>query len=167
MGRRNFQGGNKTKAMKKGSTIEDSEIRTILSDEEEYAIVTAVCGNGRFKVTSQNNINYMAILPGSMRGSKKRNSYVELNSIILINNRSSWQTIKTNSTVDITHVYSQNHISHLKLFTYFNTQLKHTSNSDNILFLNDQHLPTLLPQNDHDISKNNSQQTDSFDIQII
>ena len=163
MGRRYFQGGNKTKAMK-NYRDDDREIRTIQSDEEEYAIVTAVCGNGRFKVTSQNNHNYMAVLPGSMRGSKKRNYYVELNSIILINNRSSWQTIKPNSTVDITHVYSQNHISHLKLFTYFNTQLKLTSNSDNILFLNDQQLPTL---NDHDISKNYSQQTHSFDIQII
>jgi initiation factor 1A len=139
MGRKNLQGGNKTKAMK-NYRDDDREIRTIQSEEEEYAIVTAVCGNGRFKVTSHNNQNYMALLPGSMRGSKKRKFYVENNSILLINNRSTWQTIKPNSTVDIDHVYSQNHISILKLQNYFLPPKNNNNNNDDIIhFENDHH----------------------------
>ena len=158
MGRRNFQGGNKTKAMKKGSSVEDTEIITIQTEEHEYAIVTAVCGNGRFKVTSHKKNNYTAILPGSMRGSKKRNYYVEMNSILLINNRSSWQTIKPNATVDILHVYSQNHISHLKLYQYFHTQ----SNTSNDLVIFQNH-DSILLQND----KYNDISNLTFDIDII
>ena len=145
MGRKNLQGGNKTKGMK-NYRDDDREIITIQSDEEEYAIVTAVCGNGRFKVTSQNNHNYMALLPGSMRGSKKRKFYVENNSILLINNRSTWQTIKTNSTVDIQHVYSQNHISILKLQNYFLP--KNYNHNDIIHFENDIQTNSFYDHND-------------------
>lgn len=150
MGRKNLQGGNKTKAMK-NYRDDDREIRTIQSEqEEEYAIVTAVCGNGRFKVTSANQNSYTAILPGSMRGSKKRKFYVELNSILLINNRSSWQTVKPNSTVDIQHVYSQNHISHLKLQNLF--LLKNDTTNDSIHFENEHHHDQNTIQ--HDFSYN-------------
>lgn len=136
MGRRNFQGGNKTKSMAKSNISDDRDIRVPLTDEEEYAIVTAVSGNGRFKVASSNKLNYTAILPGSMRGSKKRKCYVENNSILLINNRSSWQTVKPNSTVDIIHVYSINHISHLKLTLLF-SNITTTHKNDMVHFQND------------------------------
>lgn len=162
MGRRNFQGGNKTKAMAKQSNIEDREIRVPLSDEEEYVIVTAVCGNGRFKVSSSSNNDYLAILPGSMRGSKKRNAYVELNSILLINNRSSWQTYKQNAHVDIVHVYSMNHISHLKLRNLFQNNNATHSNDLDILFENKNSDAI------HDTSKNYTQTiSDDFDLTLI
>ena len=120
---RNFQGGNKTKAMARNSSRQANELRVPSNEEEEYGIITAVNGNGRFRITSENKKNYIGILPGSMRGNKKRNNYVELNSIILLNNRSSWQTIKELSQADIVHVYSHGHIHELKLHEKFQTQL--------------------------------------------
>lgn len=123
MGRRNIQGGNKAKAMARSSGYQSNELRKKEGEEEEYAIVTAVSGSGRFRVTSENKKNYVAILPGSMRGSKKRNNHVQLESIILINNRSTWQTVKDLAHVDIAHVYSSNHINELGLKKVFESQL--------------------------------------------
>lgn len=129
MGRRNIQGGNKAKAMARSSGYQSNELRKKESEEEEYAIVTAVSGSGRFRVTSENKKNYVAILPGSMRGSKKRNNHVQLESIILINNRSTWQTVKDLAHVDIAHVYSSNHINELGLKKVFESQLNAISKS--------------------------------------
>ena len=132
MGRRNLQGGNKTKSMARNGGRQDNGLRVPINEEEEYGIITAVNGNGRFKITSENKKNYIGILPGSMRGNKKRNNYVELNSIILLNNRSSWQTIKEMSQADIVHVYSHGHIQELKLHEKFQTQLnEHHYNKGN------------------------------------
>ena len=123
MGRRNVQGGNKTKTMARNTSYASNKIRIPEQTEEEYAIVTAVCGNGRFRIKTEAEKDHMGVLPGSMKGHKKRNNYVQLNSIILINNRSSWQTIKEDSTVDIEHIYSPNHIAELGLTTMFQKQL--------------------------------------------
>lgn len=119
MGRKNVQGGNKTKGMARNRNSDNDHLITITSEEQEYAIVTSVSGNGRFRVSTPDKKIYIAILPGSMRGSKKRNFYVALHSIILINNRSSFQTLKHLAHVDIIHVYSQNHIDSIGLSSLF------------------------------------------------
>jgi hypothetical protein len=123
MGRRNVQGGNKTKTMARNTTYVSNKIRIPEGPEEEYAVVVAVCGNGRFRIQTEAKKTHMGVLPGSMKGHKKRNNYVQLNSILLINNRSSWQTIKEESTVDIEHIYTANHIAELGLSTMFQAQL--------------------------------------------
>ena len=123
MGRRNVQGGNKTKTMARNTTYVSNKIRIPEGSEEEFAVVTAVCGNGRFRIKTEADKVHMGVLPGSMKGHKKRNNFVQLNSIILINNRSSWQTIKEESTVDIEHIYSPNHIAELGLTAMFQKQL--------------------------------------------
>lgn len=119
MGRRNLQGGNKTKSMARKTTYENSSTRVIESEEEKYAIVKAVSGNGRFRVETSDKKTHVGILPGSMRGHKKRHNYVGLDSILLINDRSSWQTIKDNSPADIVHVYSPSDVERLELKTLF------------------------------------------------
>ena len=123
MGRRNVQGGNKTKSMARNSGRPEKDILVPETEEEEYGIVTAISGNGRFRITSENKKTYIGVLPGSMRGNKKRRNYVELNSIVLIDNRSSWQTAKQLSPADIVHVYSSNHVQELKLHEKFQEQL--------------------------------------------
>ena len=120
MGKRNLQGGNKTKAMAKSTTpYEKTATRTPQSQEEKYAIVKSVSGSGRFRLLSADKKLYVGILPGSMRGHKKRNYYVGLDTIVLINDRSSWQTIKDNSHADIVHVYTPHEINRLDLFSFF------------------------------------------------
>jgi hypothetical protein len=133
MGRRNLQGGNKTKGMARSNGRQQNELRCPEGDEEEYAIISAVSGNGRFRMINENKKQYVGILPGSMRGNKKRNNYVELNSVVLINNRSSWQTAKEMSQADIVHVYSSMHIRELKLHEKFQEQLNKHNNNGSIL----------------------------------
>jgi translation initiation factor IF-1 len=124
MGRRNVQGGNKTKTMARtSSSFTSNKIRIPESEEEEYAVVVAVSGNGRFRIQTEGKKKHMGVLPGSMKGHKKRNNFVQLNSIVLINNRSSWQTVKDECTVDIEHIYSANHIAELGLTQMFQKQL--------------------------------------------
>lgn len=172
MGRRNLQGGNKTKAMARNSSRHANELRVPLNEEEEYGIITAVNGNGRFKITSENNKKYTGILPGSMRGNKKRNNYVELNSIILLNNRSSWQTIKELSQADIVHVYSHGHVQELKLHELFQTQLnEHFSKGSQIdksyvVFDNNASIEDNTEKQKVEIQDNSTIEPD-FDINLI
>ena len=114
-----MQGGNKTKAMAKSTPYEKSASRIPLSQEEKYGIIKSVSGSGRFRVLSPDNKLYVGILPGSMRGHKKRNNYVGLDTIVLINDRSSWQTIKDNSHADIVYVYTYAEINRLHLHSLF------------------------------------------------
>lgn len=170
---RNFQGGNKTKAMARNSGRQDREIRVPQTEEEEYGIVTAVSGNGRFRITSENKKPYIGVLPGSMRGNKKRRNYVELNSIVLIDNRSSWQTVKELSPADIVHVYSSNHVQELKLHEKFQEQLTEHFNKgsqldknlvvfdNNASILNDSAIQQ-LEENEEEIENQ-----EEFDIDLI
>ena len=103
---KNVQGGNKTKGMARKTPYEKSGNRIPQTVEEKYGIIKSVSGSGRFRVEASDKKIYVGILPGSLRGHKKRNNYVGLDSIVLINDRSSWQTVKENSHADIIHVYS-------------------------------------------------------------
>ena len=156
MGKRNVQGGNKTKAMAKTTPYERSGTRTPQSEEEKYGIIKSVSGSGRFRVQTADKKVYVGILPGSMRGHKKRNNYVSLDTIVLINDRSSWQTVKENSHADIVHVYTANEQNRLDLTALFQDQKQtndttfqfqtgdgnntnsHTSSDDIIEFLSEE-----------------------------
>ena len=174
MGRRNLQGGNKTKSMARNSGVLEREIRVPQTEEEEYGIVTAVSGNGRFRITSENKKSYIGILPGSMKGNKKRKNYVELNSIVLIDNRSSWQTAKELSQADIVHVYSSNHVQELKLHEKFQEQLTEHFNKgsqidknlvvfdNNASILNNSAIQHHIEEKEEEIEKQ-----EEFDIDLI
>ena len=173
MGRRNVQGGNKTKTMARNTTYVSNKIRIPEGAEEEFAVVTAVCGNGRFRIKTEADKTHMGVLPGSMKGHKKRNNFVQLNSIILINNRSSWQTIKEESTVDIEHIYSPNHIAELGLTTMFQKQLlsqqsSSTTAGDNVFvtFSASESMNT-VEQPIVEKTKANEQPEEDFDIDLI
>jgi hypothetical protein len=133
---KNFQGGKKAKGMASRNGNEGThDVRKKVGNEEEYAKVTAVLGNGRFRVLTENKVVHMAVLPGSMRGHKKRNNYVELNTFALINNRSSWQTYKEGCPVDIDHVYTSAQADSLQLSAIFDTTPTDLlfSNSSNVI----------------------------------
>lgn len=117
---KNVQGGKKAKSMARKISGLNNDLPVVVSTEEEYAIVASVSGNGRFRVTNDKGIVYVAVVPGSMRGRKKRNNYVETNSFLLINNRSSWQTLKPLAHVDVEYVYSKSQAQQLGLYDKFN-----------------------------------------------
>jgi initiation factor 1A len=129
MGKRNMQGGNKTKAMAKSTPYERSGTRTPQSEEEKYGIIKSVSGSGRFRVQCADKKAYVGILPGSMRGHKKRNNYVGLDTIVLINDRSSWQTIKENSHADIVYVYTASEQNRLDLMSLFQQEKSKIDNT--------------------------------------
>jgi len=117
---KNFQGGKKAKSMaRKNGNLNKNDVPVIISPEEEYAVVTAVSGNGRFRVCNKNGTTYVAVLPGAMRGRRKRSNYVGSNTFLLINNRSSWQTLKPLCHVDVDHVYSEQQAQQLQLHALF------------------------------------------------
>jgi hypothetical protein len=131
---KNIQGGKKAKSMARQNGNQNIDLPVVVSTEEEYVIVNSVSGNGRFRVTNEKGVVYVAVVPGSMRGRKKRNNYVETNSFLLINNRSSWQTLKPLAHVDVEYVYSKPQAQQLRLFDKFSemirSQMMH-SNHDN------------------------------------
>ena len=169
MGRRNLQGGSKTKSMaRKGGQDCTDNIIIPSTDEEKYAIVTAVLGNGRFAISTLENKEHIAILPGAMRGAKKRKNFVMLHSIILINDRSSWQTIKHRSHADIILIYSEQQCQQIRL----NERFDHIKNKDktqeytsDILFKNDdndQHFTSF----NHETQNQNQNQTENENVDI-
>lgn len=168
MGRRNLQGGSKTKSMaRKDATDSTDNIIIPTTEEEKYAIVTAVLGNGRFAISTLEKKEHIAILPGAMRGAKKRKFFVTLHSIILINDRSSWQTIKHRSHADIIHIYSEQQCQLIRL----NEQFDHIKNKDktqeytsDILFKNDPHVNTTFY---HDTQNHNDTDTEFVDFNLI
>ena len=170
MGRRNLQGGSKTKSMaRKDATDSTDNIIIPTTEEEKYAIVTAVLGNGRFAISTLEKKEHIAILPGAMRGAKKRKFFVTLHSIILINDRSSWQTIKHRSHADIIHIYSEQQCQLIRL----NEQFDHIKNKDktqeytsDILFKNDPHVNTTF-YHDTQNQTQTQNQTDTVDISLI
>ena len=165
MGRRNLQGGNKTKSMARKTPYDNNNTRVPQSEEEQYAIVKSVSGNGRFRVETSERKMHIGILPGSMRGHKKRNNYVALDTVVLLNDRRSWQSIKENSPADIVHVYTPMDVERLGLNSYFKE--KKTIESD-ILFSTNS-ISDALSQHAKEIQfdDTNEEENTEFDIDLI
>jgi hypothetical protein len=165
MGRRNLQGGNKTKAMARKTPYEGTTARVPQSEEENYAIVRSVSGNGRFRVETSENKTHIGILPGSMKGHKKRNNYVTLDTIVLINDRRSWQSIKENSPADIVHVYSAMDIERLGLSSYF----KETKKIESDIVFSNSINDDIISSDAKDITFDctNEEEDDEFNIDLI
>jgi hypothetical protein len=156
---KNVQGGKKAKSMARKSSSLNNDLPVVVSTEEEYVIVTSVSGNGRFRVTNDKGIVYVAVVPGSMRGRKKRNNYVETNSFLLINNRSSWQTLKPLAHVDVEYVYSKSQAQQLGLYDKFNefirSQMFDQNDNSSIQFSNN------IEESVDKVDENNSSYLDS------
>ena len=115
---RNFQGGNKQKAMaNKSNTISEDHLRLINDDCEKYAIITKVFGGGICEAhyldqqyDSDDNILHIPTkiivhIRGKMKGHSKRNNLVQLRSFVLIGIRD----YSSKPIADILHVYNQFH----------------------------------------------------------
>jgi len=169
---KNIQGGKKAKSMARKAGSLNTDLPIVVSTEEEYVVVTAVSGNGRFRVTNENGVVYVAVVPGSMRGRKKRNNYVETNSFLLINNRSSWQTLKPLAHVDVEYVYSKSQAQQLGLYDKFNELIRsHFDHNDNssVQFSNNVEEPVekVIDNNENDNSYLDTCLGNSFNIDDI
>jgi len=115
---KNTQGGSKHKSMarKLVNAPISSKIRTSECDDECYAIVSKMLGNGmcHVNISYQNNIltNIICHIRGKFRGRNKKANLVSIGSVILIGLRT-WE--KDISACDLICIYRPEQVKNIKL----------------------------------------------------
>ncbi len=100
MGGKNSFGGNKTKKaarknLKDGDNF-NKKIRYIInSDEELYAIVTKIVGNGMCNVICHDNIERLCIIRQKFSGRNKQRNLISVGSWVIVGKRT-WESVKQN-----------------------------------------------------------------------
>ena len=114
MGGKNSFGGNKTKKaarknLKDGDNF-NKKIRYIDNlDEEMYAIVTKIVGNGMCNVICHDNVERLCIIRQKFSGRNKQRNLISIGSWIIVGKRS-WESVKPNKLekCDLLEIYDNN-----------------------------------------------------------
>lgn len=115
---KNF-GGNKNKKFGRKHMAQSNtrKLRTKQDEDEMYACVTKMLGNGMCHIIGIDEITRLCIIRNKFRGRSKRQNMLSPGSWVLIGLRS-WQSIQENSskleTCDLLEVYNSNEILQLK-----------------------------------------------------
>ena len=105
MPKANKNGGKKYKSNKKNFGL-DSRNTVLKDSEQNYAIVTDVCGDCRFKCTLDDGTKALGILCGRL---KKRRIWVNKDDLVLVSKRDYEQ-----DKVDIINKYSHDELDYLR-----------------------------------------------------
>ena len=141
---KNTHGGSKHKsqARKLINAPQSNKLRLPECDDECFAIVTKMLGNGmcHVNILHQNNLleNIVCHIRGKFRGRNKKSNLISASSIVLVGLRT-WE--KNTSVCDLLDIYNSHHIEKLNikpLLSSFNQPHIH-NNDDDILFSNDNH----------------------------
>lgn len=168
---KNTHGGSKHKsqARKLVNAPQSNKLRLPECDEECFAIVTKMLGNGMCHVNllHQNNIleNIVCHIRGKFRGRNKKSNLISTSSIVLVGLRT-WE--KNVSACDLLDIYNSHHIEKLNikpLLSSFNQPHIHNNDQD-IIFSNDN--DNLIHNlndnlNDNPLTINSSIDTSQFD----
>ena len=144
MGGKNSFGGNKTKKaarknLKDGDNF-NKKIRYIDNlDEEMYAIVTKIVGNGMCNVICHDNIERLCIIRQKFSGRNKQRNLISVGSWVIVGRRD-WESVKQNKLekCDLLEIYDnsekQKFIQECKtdisqLINYENMQISGVENS--------------------------------------
>lgn len=98
-----------------GKKVSIAGLRTIENDDEMFAIVTKLCGNGMCEVKTNDNIVRLCIIRKKFSGRQKRRNQVSIGTTILIGLRD-WER-NENSRLpkcDLLEVYTESEIRKLK-----------------------------------------------------
>lgn len=162
---KNTHGGSKHKsqARKLVNAPQSNKLRLPECDEECFAIVTKMLGNGmcHVNILHQNNIleNIVCHIRGKFRGRNKKSNLISTSSIVLVGLRT-WA--KNISACDLLDIYNSHHIEKLNikpLLSSFNKpHITNNDDDDDILFSNHNldnnhfihHDNSLQHNNDHD-----------------
>ena len=145
---KNRNGGKGTKglARKLSSSNDNHRLRLSTSDDEKYAFVKQMLGNGMCSVVTNDNITLICHIRSKFRGRSKRNNFVTKNSIILVGIRD-WENPFKNC--DLLELYDDNDLIQLKKLPFIDLSLFDSFISfnpsyfdDSILFTNEE-LPIL------------------------
>ena len=94
---------------------ERTAIRLSKEEDEKYAIVTKMFGNGMADVLCQDRVTRLLQIRKKFRGRNKRDNTISLNSIILVGIRS-WEVVseKKRQKADLLYVYAPNQYESLR-----------------------------------------------------
>lgn len=150
MGKRNIQGGKKTKAMARYDSVDNTAFVQPDPPNLQIALVTQVLGNSQFLCTFHDMTTTIAILPGRMKGKNKRNFLVQKFSLLLLQLRHDMSNPTKNT--DIIHIYPNHHFTRI-----FNTlpnfqniiqelplNTDHNIRFDNQIQHNDTHIDNII-----------------------
>jgi len=109
---KNTTGGCKSKGFaRKEFASSNHKLRLSESEDEKYAHITKMFGNGMCQALCDDSKTRTCIIRGKFRGKGKRNSLLTQGSIVLVGIRS-WET--DSDKCDLLEVYGQNEIDQLK-----------------------------------------------------
>jgi initiation factor 1A len=111
---KNTTGGNKSKgfARKELNVSSNNKLRLSESENEKYAHITKMFGNGICEALCEDSKTRKCIIRGKFRGGKgKRNSFIVVGTIVLVGIRD-WET--DSDKCDLLEVYNQNEVDQLK-----------------------------------------------------
>ena len=166
---KNTHGGSKHKsqARKLVNAPQSNKLRLPECDEECFAIVTKMLGNGMCHVNLlyQNNIleNIVCHIRGKFRGRNKKSNLISTSSIVLVGIRT-WE--KNVSACDLLDIYNSHHIEKLDIKPLLSSFNKPhiNNNDDDILFSND-NLDIIIDNNLHNnIPHDNNHDDIDFDL---
>jgi len=129
---KNTKGGNKHKKMARKSTAPTSQekIRFSSCEDEIYASVAKIYGNGRILVTCNDNIERQCVIRKKFRGKNKRHNEVSIGTYVLVGKRE-WETTSTNKEVtDLLYVYSSEQVMGLKKNQVINSKVLSCNEKD-------------------------------------
>tara|TARA_Y100000816_G_C26086040_1_gene573114 strand:- start:588 stop:1121 length:534 start_codon:yes stop_codon:yes gene_type:complete len=142
---KNQQGGNKSKKMGRKFTSApiDRKLRLLEDEDERYAVVTKLLGNGMCNVdTAKESSELLCVIRKKFKGRGKRDNSVKIGSVILIGLRS-FETVKDNSKqkCDLLEVYSEFEINKLKKdghISHLTSKINTQKDDDDIIFEDEQ-----------------------------
>ena len=170
---KNTQGGSKHKGLaRKLVNAPTAKPRLSECDDECYAVVTKMLGNGMCHVdlSYQSNIirNVVCHIRGKFRGRNKKNNIVQTNNFVLVGLRTWDSTIKN---CDLMFTFIDSHIHSIPFD--FNSLLyeKPSSNLHDLFQINSHYDSNYIDQNkkhdlEHDLEHDNDNDND-FDVDLI
>lgn len=131
---KNIKGGSKHKKMARrqaGPPVEE-KIRYSSCNEEIYASVARIYGNGRILVTCNDGIERLCVIRKKFKGRNKRSNEISLGTYLLVGKRE-WNSVSENKleTTDLLYVYSENQANKLKYQDVINTKILMTNEKYN------------------------------------
>ena len=136
---KNTSGGCKSKKMARKlcqtsftvSSASTTTVRYSLNENEEYAHVKKMFGNGRCLVITHTNKELHCIIRNKFRGRSKRGNIVSVGSYLLIGLRE-WESKTGHKTCDLLEVYEEDEVMLLKNNNEFKNVIKEKEEKDGL-----------------------------------
>lgn len=172
---KNTIGGSRAKGFaRKNEKPQSNKLRLSESEDEKYAHIVKMYGNGMCQALCEDNQTRTCIIRGKFRGKGKRNSFVTPGAIVLVGTREAWSS--DNDKCDLLELYTQTEVEQLKnhpkvptafLSMDLNPRTSTLTDDINIDFSNTSYTEDLIPHEDkhvEDFEMDNSEIINIDDI---